>query len=640
MYIPSIDITTVREEPVAVLNPIAFPQSEDDITFAAVVSEGFTPAEIAAMTGIAYLTPVEEGSATLLVNSDVTATPSYSSYHVSAIMNARSSYGEPLMPQELTPPFSPPTESRQGAETDVDATAFLINQRYLEITAIDGVPERWAILTFALPRIATELPSVSLRLWASRRPVPLLEADTDLFADPIVTPTVTMEETSSMFTYLRGALKRTRQLFASTSLSSDSELRLPGQYYREEQSPRKTNTNRRLSALISRERGQTFFGEAAGRSWADLTLKKLPIASAKIDGFSEMRFDGEPSTIENAKIPYAPDPGPNELEAVGSAGSNLDATLRKRTLNITRCQFTVNTKTVTRGTVINPHPNTPALRIDITDTGYYTVNLTPLLDDNTLVYSLLINTNDSEGFAFLDRNPSTPEKEPCIVFGDDPRSGRQRIPGAYLGSLITMRRDTTVSYPVPLFSTSEARRIAQSWNAVSQYSVNPLDRYTMEWDSNSQTFLKSVIDEDGEITALESVEPIRLGETLLFPMLSYDVLWVLDQSDQITRLRDTLSAQANVEALAETFDFVVRSQSESDLLADAELDVPGASSLSSGESDFTGSVGFIKSSTAETSAEADIDANPRGTRRTSSADLMEAEGDVSGEAQVNPTENP
>lgn len=510
MYIPSLDPETIREEAVRVLNPLGFPQPVTDITADTVLSFGYPPAEIAARTGFAQLVPLKEGETDQVsATSSLTATGEKTTdYHrLQVELGARGRLNEQT--------FAHDAASSLSADTASAAEVRITNSRLLTLTK---TPKRELLLTVALPYRPDEVPDVYLRLWVRPLNKPLLSAEGEFTGDPLVSPSITLSGSSSFLARTLGSLRENKRLRAHlqgrTAFGEEMPATLPPPV-----------ANQRLSARLTRvlNFGANLIDQIS--LWANLSHEERTTEVA------------DPASAQQ------------RLDLTAAAGSNVVATLRTRPIFVTRCATVADARTVTSTTAPADDPASPTITGQITTEGTLLLNLTPLLLADRLVYTFRLTTTDDYGFEILDRAPGAPEREPCVLFGTDTRNARQGIRGVYLGSLLSVRQDTKVSYPVPYFSAAEARRLAQAWNAVSAFDVDPENRTRLEWDSSSLRFRKYLIDdEDGEIIPVGTIDPVRIGDTLLYPIGSYDFLWTFDRTDAISKLSNRLLAASSVEA--------------------------------------------------------------------------------------------
>lgn len=511
MYIPSLDPEVVREEAVRVLNPIGFPQPVSDITADTIISFGYPAAEIAARTGFAQLSPLKEGeSEHIIATSAMTASlEDFPYYHpATATLTGDTRFGSEVFLKDAAATIA-------DTATDVIvSTPTVTNSRVLYLTKS---PRREVLLTVALPYRPDEVPDLQLRFYVRPLDKPLLSGETDLIALPTVSPTVAMETRSGFLAHIPGALKTRRALRAS--------FRAASAFGEPATAPTLYPDNERLSARLSRV----------------IHLGSSIVQSLNLWG---RLSDGDTTTTATTA-----NPGVQQIDMSALSGTDLSATLRSRPIYVTRCATVADARTVTSTTAPPDDPTSPTVTASIRGEGVVVINLTALLQPDRLVYTFRISTSDEYGFAMLDRDPAYPDREPCVTYGSDRRNARQAIRGAYLGSLLSVRQDTVVPYPVPYFSASEARRLAQEWNATSQYAINPSDRYRLEFDSASQRFRKILPDpDDGELNEIGTIDPVRIGDTLLYPVGAYDFLWTFDRTDAISKLSNKLIAAANVEA--------------------------------------------------------------------------------------------
>lgn len=531
MYIPSLDPELIREEPVRVLNPIGFPQPASDITIDAVVSVGLPSQEIAARTGIAQISPVQYGeSDRFFAEATLTAEleKSFVYHPLATSLTGQSQFVDSLYE-------APPETVDAEARIDESNSNLVMGNPQVDRTRtyfLKNAPKQQMLITFALPYRPSEIPDVRLRLYLRPQEIPLLSADSDVVADPIISPTVAMESVSRLIAYIPGKIARRRHLKAHIQGSSAFG-----------------------EAAVSSSES---FPESQGRFNARLT-RWFQFGSLMLDRFNlwgnitiEERAESLRAFLLGKSNFGGPVPLESEIttiEASALSGTNLTATIRSRPIYVTRCDRIADTRTVTFTEQPVDDPTSPTVPVSIENEGFVTVNLRPLLQDDVLVYTLRISTSDPFGFQVVGKDPVYPDREPSIIFGNDVRSPSQSIRGAYLGLLLDSRQDTIVPLPVPFFSTSEARRLAQEWNVVSQYSVNPDDRYRLEFDSTTLRFIKYLVDEvDGEFINSGTIDPVRVGDNYLYPLGSYDFLWTLDKTDAISKLSNKMLAASAIEA--------------------------------------------------------------------------------------------
>lgn len=175
------------------------------------------------------------------------------------------------------------------------------------------------------------------------------------------------------------------------------------------------------------------------------------------------------------------------------------------------------------------------------------IDITPFLRPDRSVYTLILFRAADEVRA--DGRLRQINRSVTLLNGDAASGGQpfvqpyrnlrqltKSVGGPYLGYIVdTFATDTGIIAPIPWFEASEARRIASRLTEINFYATEPGTEVEVVYNTASQQFIVTQIDfrtingveQNGLRTELRRISPIRIGDTLLYPMASYDLPWLL-----------------------------------------------------------------------------------------------------------------
>lgn len=122
----------------------------------------------------------------------------------------------------------------------------------------------------------------------------------------------------------------------------------------------------------------------------------------------------------------------------------------------------------------------------------------------------------------------------------NPRTLTQALGGPYVGYIVdTYESETGQTFPIPWFDSTEAKRIALRMTETNFYSTEPGLETKIEYNASSQEFVVTQSDfriiegvaQNGIKTELQRISPVRIGSRLLYPIGSYEIPWLLAQTD-------------------------------------------------------------------------------------------------------------
>lgn len=573
MYLPSLDPTDVREEAVVALNPILVPQAASAIPVDAQLSFG-QPADIlAAYTGTALVsseTPVKAVPSAL---SFVEAKLKTIGYGLNTSMSA---FGQASINLAVTQPAAKPVnaalintetglyailrkttgDTRPGQATlsdgngsitatltettvydpyklanglltdtsSVVANGSIDQARVLLLNGAGSLgPRRRMVITLVLPFNPGTAPDARLRLYLRPLGFPLLSADGTVTADPIVSPTVTMQA---------------KETLRAVPPWQDTITTLSGQ------ANVFARTVEQLRAAVFKRTG--FFANLQQSVTTSTTTTPAP--QVKLTGSLSATGGFSPSTALNR-------------------------------LDVERCLNVLDTSKGVKESAVVIDTTAPRVSVDIPNAGgAVTIDISPLLVPGQFVYTFVVSTGDPRGHLVYNRDPL---RGPTLIYGNDWRSPLQRLPGSYLGTIVASRAYGTVPYPIPYFSVAEAKRIAKAWNDVAALNEDPAYQYTLDYNSNAQRFEKYVVNTKGYVEMVDIITGVRIGDQLLFPMGSTDFLWAIDNSDAISKFQEIIFSSSDLTASG----IVHRpplGQSDLDATLSLNTKLPSATASSSG----------------------------------------------------------
>lgn len=545
MYIPSLDPSSIAEEEVVALNPITLPQSATGIPFEAALAFGQPPDVIATYTGIVQVT------------DDVTNTALGSSATVTAVMREKlalalngigvSAITATMQMDDASVPVQlDGTRTGVSADLRVDTPAVARLDSLVEFSALPAVTsqrkflinapsttnggERRVLLTVALPHKKGIAPDAKLRLWARPLTTPLLNGFTSVEADLTVTPALTFSADTSLTAYPPGV---TIPVTTTTSTTTAAPVHYTQAAFSKSSS---LYANIYATEIV----GNLSVTTDGVRSTAGMEkIKSSADLIARLSG-------GTTTLIEAATTKY--------LQSMLEAGTGFTADDATRRITLQRCTTAVDLSAPTDGHYLYVIDETsPKVTATVPKYGgFLSLDLAPLLTDTDMVYSFVLTTDDTSGFLITNQDGGFPWRRPTIVYGDDWRSSAQPLPGSYLASIVTVEQSGDAAYPVPYFPVSEAKRIATDWNQIAAYNDDPDRQFTLVYNEATQEFDKVTIDSEGYNVVTDTIAPIRLGTTLLYPLLTYDLLWVIDRSTELDRIREIIFATSSVSATGQT----------------------------------------------------------------------------------------
>lgn len=536
MYIPSIDPATLREDEVVSLNPITLPQRAVDIPFEVALAFGQPPDVIATYTGIVQTADTVTAEHVLL-SSEMQAGTDVSAVAPGNIGLAAEITGSADLDlnTDLLKTVDPGLGSLSGL-SDFSALSDVTAQRYFLVNA-DGPlgVERRLLLTVALPHPKSIAPDARVRLYARPCTAPLFVSDPLLTADLTVSPTVHLTAESAM-----------------------PDVRMPwdGPTTTTTTAPTTTEAPQvALDATIAKESllyAALYDGEIVG----GISIHSVnPDDSTESDSSAPMdRIHGRSDLI--ARLTGG-EPGPliddeieKFLQSTLSAETDLTASDAHRRISLRRCTHAVDLSSPVRGHYQYVIDHTaPVISTYVPRRGgFVSFDLTPLLTDTEMVYTFVVSTEDADGFLITNYAPGAQWRRPCVVYFDEWRSGSQALTSSYFAAIVTVTLSNGASYPVPYFSVSEARRLATDWNKIAADNDDPERQYLLEYNDITGQFDKIMIDDDEINTVVDSIDPIRIGTTLYYPLLTYDINWALDRSTELDRIREIIFATSSVAA--------------------------------------------------------------------------------------------
>lgn len=208
--------------------------------------------------------------------------------------------------------------------------------------------------------------------------------------------------------------------------------------------------------------------------------------------------------------------------------------------------------------------------IPMPSVGDVTFDLTPFLDPAVRTYTFLLYRADpvvrtATGVTRAENEPvpfhlaasDSGQATAHVLPLTNQRHPHTEVGGPYLGYILdTYETVTGITRPIPWFETSEAKRLAVTLTATNFFAEEEDVEVEVLYNSASQQFVLTQIDHRfdgldrlrGIRTELRRIDPVRIGNTLLYPLASYDLPWLIAKPEQIGRL--TASTRAARAALA------------------------------------------------------------------------------------------
>lgn len=532
MYVPSTDAENLLTENVAALNPLTLPQTALTVPFTTALSFGQAPDVIARMTGIVQVTDETQVLDDVLLRAGIAAKASVTAMPRGRFWTGLNASSESELLASLNAPLPKLERGRSGMSSASDATAAptITNSRRFVVNGKGtNIIERRVLTTIALPYSKDIAADVRLRLYARPVKAPLMVGLTGVDADLTVSPFVRLTVSGTLSARARGAPTTT-----STTTTSTTTARP------------KTNV-----ALQATDAETGIFAELTSqRIIGKATIGGTTVGMQEIRGTSNMvpRLTGG-----IAQIVFDTDPN-KYLQSFLDAESDVTASDATRRISILRCKTVVDLANPVDGHYLYVvDPTSPKVSAEVPRYGgYINLDLAPLLLDDVMVYTFVIVAEDTSGFIITNVDGGFPHRRPAVVYGEEWRSPLQALPGPYYAAIVSVERSGDVVYPVPYFTTTEARRLASDWNTIAAQNEDRAYQFTLEYDDVNQQFQRIEADEDGFLEVTDLIDPIRIGDALLWPLFSYDLLWVFDRSTDEDRLREIIFASSSVTATGKT----------------------------------------------------------------------------------------
>lgn len=184
------------------------------------------------------------------------------------------------------------------------------------------------------------------------------------------------------------------------------------------------------------------------------------------------------------------------------------------------------------------------------------LEITNFLEEDETEYVLMLTRNSAS--VFVDATTTRGNSETTMVFNSihvqpmaNPRDISKTLGGPYYGYVLDTYASPAGRMPVPWFDVAEAKRIAQRINQTNYFSSSDRLEITYDYNDDSQTFSINLTDfnNSGIRVEISRIAPSRIGSRLLYPMLSYEIPWLLTNRPEPTLKDRTTTFDLDVDQL-------------------------------------------------------------------------------------------